>query len=108
MPSDATRVLYSAKDLINFLGCEHSTALDLELRAGRLPSPKPAEDEYLDLLKEKGLAHERAFLETLRRQGKTIREIDRGPSFEAMTEATRQAMRDGDEVIYQGALVSAP
>ncbi len=101
-------VLYSARDLVNFLGCDHCTALDLVVREGALHAPEPADDEYLDLLKEKGLTHERRYLETLRDQGKSIREIPRLESLDETAEATRQAMRDGVDVVYQGALVNLP
>lgn len=108
MRAQAT-LLYSAKDLINFLGCEHCTALDLAYRGGALAAPAEGEDDYLDLLKDKGLTHERAYLETLREEGKSIREIARIENGLAeMADATRQAMRDGVDVIYQGALVNHP
>jgi uncharacterized protein len=106
MQADSTGVLYSAKDLINFLGCQHSTALDLDVAARVLHAPKEAEDAYLELLKEKGNAHESAYLETLKAEGKCVREIQQMDSLDEMTEATRQAMRDGVDVIYQGALRS--
>jgi uncharacterized protein len=106
MQSDGSGVLYSAKDLINFLGCQHSTALDLDVAARVLHAPDEAEDAYLELLKDKGNDHERAYLATLKAQGKSVREIARVDSLDEMTEATRQAMRDGVDVIYQGALRS--
>jgi uncharacterized protein len=105
---DAGRVLYSAKDLVNFLGCEHCTALDLLVIGDSLGYPQSQNDEYLELLKKKGITHERGYLETLRAQGKTIREIERVDSLAEMAEATRRAMRDGVDVIYQGALVNLP
>ena len=73
MPFDAIRVLYSAKDLVNFLGCPHCSALDLMVRGGAMGAPGPPQDEFGDLLKEKGVAHERRYLETLRSEGKAIR-----------------------------------
>jgi uncharacterized protein len=109
IPSDSRAgSLYSAKDLINFLGCEHCTALDLLVQLESIQPAKPAEDEYLDLLKSKGITHEARYLETLRSQGKAIREIARLPSLDEMAETTRQAMRAGVDVIYQGALVNLP
>ncbi|HEY7234826.1 MAG TPA: hypothetical protein VH539_11800, partial [Gemmatimonadaceae bacterium] len=108
MPSDAPRVLYSAKDLVNFFGCKHATALDLVVRAGAMPAPEEPKDEYRDLLRAKGIAHEKRYLETLRAQGKTTREIPDLGSLEPRAEATRQAMRDGVDVIYQGALENLP
>src|SRR5215475_1067260 len=106
MQADGSGVLYSAKDLINFLGCQHSTALDLDVAARVLHAPEETEDAYLQLLKEKGNAHERAYLDKLKAEGKCVREIERAETLDEMTEATRQAMRDGVDVIYQGALRS--
>src|SRR5262245_37560443 len=106
MRKDGQDLVLSAKDLINFLGCQHSTALDLDVAARVLHAPEAIEDAYLELLKEKGNAHERAYLEKLKAQGKCVREIQRADSLGEMTEATRQAMRDGVDVIYQGALRS--
>lgn len=106
MQTDGTSLLFSAKDLINFLGCRHSTALDLEVATGALNAPDDTEDPYLKLLQAKGNAHERAHLEKLTSEGRSIREIERVASQHEMTEATRHAMRDGVDVIYQGALRS--
>src|ERR1043165_3269349 len=105
MQAEGAGVLYSAKDLINFLGCPHSVALDLDVAARALRAPEAVDDPYLELLQQKGIAHERAYLEKLKAAGKSVREIERVP-LDEMTEATRQAMRDGVDVIYQGALRS--
>src|SRR5262245_14785839 len=80
----ARQSLYSAKDLLNFLGCEHCSALDLQVRARDLPAPEAVDDPYLKLLIEKGNTHERAYLETLRSQGRSIREIARVDSIDEM------------------------
>lgn len=106
MQSDGTSVLFSAKDLINFLGCRHSTALDLRVVAQTLRAPESAEDPYVALLQTKGTTHEKAYLERLKAEGRTVREIARVNSMDEMTQATRQAMRDAVDVIYQGTLRS--
>ncbi len=98
--------LYSATDLLNFLGCNHSTALDIEVLAHRLESPRNGADPYLDLLKEKGLDHEREYLKQLRAKHDHVVEIEKDDAIEVMAERTVQAMRDGADVIYQGALTS--
>ena len=99
--------LFSAKDLLNFLGCQHATALDLASLGGSVTAPDGDDDAYLDLLKKKGLDHERAYLGALIGAGKSVREIQRAPLNE-MVDLTRKAMRDGVDVIYQGALVNLP
>jgi predicted RecB family nuclease len=96
--------LYSAKDLLVFLGCTHATALDLQVMGGTGSSPGSKEDQYLDLLKQKGIEHEEAFLQTLRTKGGSIIEIQRTDSIEEMTALTCEAMHQGADYIYQGAL----
>jgi predicted RecB family nuclease len=99
--------LYAATDLVNFLGCGHATFLDLRQLTD--PAVPPAEDdEQLALLREKGFEHERSFLERLRAEGRGIVEIPAEAGLGERVAATRQAMLDGVEVIYQGALLSAP
>ena len=100
--------LYSAKDLLTFLGCTHSSALDLQLAGGAIALGEEEGDPYLELLKQKGNAHEAQYLEQLKRAGRSVREIARVASLNDMAEATRAAMRDGVDVIYQGALVELP
>src|SRR5687767_11445760 len=108
MQRDATGALYSAKDLLNFLSCVHCTALDLRCAGGAVDTPAENSDPYLDLLKRKGNEHEQRYLESVRANGCSVREIARVESIDTMAEATRQAMRDGVDVIYQGALVGHP
>lgn len=108
MQRDAANTLYSATDLINFLSCVHSTALDLLCVGDQLEAPDPDDDAYLTLLKKKGIDHERRYLERKRSEGRTLCEIELSLPLDAKGEATRQAMRDGVDVIYQGALVARP
>lgn len=98
--------LYSASDLVNFLGCSHATALDLRQLVE--PVEFPPDDAYTVLLQEKGIAHERTFLEALRAEGRRVVEIsDMGDLAERIA-LTRAALLDGPDVIYQGALFEAP
>lgn len=98
---DAT--LFSASDLVNFMGCAHSTFLDI--RQLIEPVAFPDDDEQIKLLQEKGLEHERAYLAHLREQGRTIVTIDGDAGIEEKAERTRTALRDGPDVIYQGAFL---
>lgn len=93
--------LYSASDLVNFLGCTHATMLDL----GQLVDPIsfPDDDEMAKLLQEKGIEHERFFLDRLKSEGKTVAEIPTGISLVEQVALTRAALRQGPDVIYQGA-----
>jgi predicted RecB family nuclease len=106
MHLDSGKVLYSATDLVNFLGCTHSTALDIQQL--REPVEFSVDDPYLELLQAKGVAHEHAYLEILRASGLSIIEIDAAASREERVLLTRKAMSDGIEIIYQGALLGFP
>lgn len=98
--------LYSATDLLNFLGCTHASAMDIHVLGGTLEVPEGERDPYQEILKEKGMEHERRYLESLKAEGRSSVGIpDRG-SIEERAELTRQAMRDGIDVIYQGALIA--
>jgi uncharacterized protein len=96
------RVIFSATDLVNFLGCCHATYLDVRDLKG--PQGPAAADPFLQLLQEKGLAHERRYLEVLQAQGREVVNLAaEGSSFERV-DRTREAMAAGVDVIYQGAL----
>jgi uncharacterized protein len=97
------KVIFSATDLVTFLGCRHATFLDR--RQLDDPVPLGPDDPYLKLLQEKGHEHERAYLEKLRAQGLGIVEIPGEGSLEERTERTRAAMAGGADVIYQGAFL---
>lgn len=98
--------LYSASDLVNFLGCTHATVLDLVQLDH--PVKLPPDDEQTQLLQEKGLDHERAYLERLRAEGRIIVEINGDADVDEKAARTRAAMRDGADVIYQGAFRDGP
>jgi predicted RecB family nuclease len=88
-------------DLSNYLSCRHQTALDLRAARGELERPV-RNDAFVQDLRERGLEHERAYLERLRAQGRTIAGAEEGLML--TIEATRTAMRQGVDVIYQAAL----
>jgi predicted RecB family nuclease len=95
-------LIFSATDLVNFLGCRHATFLDR--RNLDEPIALGEEDPLLVLLQEKGIAHERRYLERLKTEGREVVEIaGRGLPADRHA-ATIEAMRAGAEVIYQGAL----
>ncbi len=98
--------LYSASDLVNFLGCGHATALDV--RQLTTPVEFPPEDGQTKLLQAKGLEHERAYLEQLRAQGLTIAELADDGDLPARAARTLEAMQAGVDVVFQGALMAKP
>ncbi len=95
----------SASDLMRFKGCRHATALDLRLIevADMAPGEDSAEAE---LLQRQGDEHEFAFLDKLKADGRRVVEIPKeGLSLEESMRLTLDAMRDGPDVIFQGALL---
>src|SRR2546425_3662573 len=99
-------LLLSPSDLNNYVECPHLTTLALEVARGERARPH-VPDEEAELLRRKGAAHERAYLENLRAEGRTIVEIELGEpwDFEAAARRTAEAMRTGAEVISQATFV---
>lgn len=97
-------ILFSATDLMRFMGCTHATALDLLRLRGE--GPTPGEDtEDAALLQKQGDAHELAHLERLKAAGNRVVEIERG-NIAQDSETTRAALQSGAEVVFQGAFLS--
>jgi uncharacterized protein len=96
-------ILYSASDLVAFLGCEHS--ITLALRNLETPLPQAEDDASARLVMDKGMAHERAVLEGFRAQGRVIEIPEHGDPV-ALAAQTLAAMREGAPMIYQGTLRS--
>jgi predicted RecB family nuclease len=93
------RLVVSPTDLTNFLACRHLTQLDLAVAVGDL-TPPADDDEALAVLRERGLAHELAYVEGLRAEGRSIVEIGAGDLRQGERD-TLAAMRAGVDVIYQ-------
>src|SRR6056297_2134122 len=97
-------ILFSASDLMRFMGCAHATTLDLMRLRGE--GPEPGEDsEDAALLQKQGDAHEAAHLERLKVSGRYVVEIPRS-DLERDAEATHVALTEGAEVVFQGAFLS--
>ncbi len=96
----------SATDLVGHLNCRHLTNLDVEVANGALAKPK-GWDPLLEILWERGVAHERGFVEHLRAHGYSVTEIEATHGIAAaQVEQTLAAMRAGAQIIVQGAFVS--
>jgi uncharacterized protein len=101
------RLLLSATDLVNFLGCRHATFLDLQdlIDPAELPQP----DAATALIFEKGLDHEKRHLAWLKAQGFTV--IDIAPKGFDLPERgahTREVMQTGADMIYQAGFLVPP
>src|SRR5689334_9807816 len=93
--------LFFATDLTNFLACRHLTALE-RLAAHKRAKRPFFDDPMIELLQQRGLEHERAYVEHLAQSGKRIVAIAR-ESADAFGETLR-AMRDGVDVVVQARL----
>lgn len=99
------RVLLSATDVTKHVACPHITTLDLAVVHGALPKPTDGVDAQLQLIFDKGLAHEADYLASLIESGRTVVEIsDQGLSLGQREALTIEAMRAGAEVVFQAAL----
>lgn len=90
-------------DLANFLSCRHLTGLDLN--AAQSGEKRPARyGPLIDALRERGLAHERAYLEQLKNSGLTVSEPGADENAATSQERTLETMKSGADIIYQAAL----
>ena len=93
----------SATDLANHLGCVHLTGLSRAVAEGRAQKPY-WNDPLAQLLKERGIQHEKAYLQRLRAAGdRSIVEIPVDPGRDRTADTVR-AMHEGADVIYQAPL----
>jgi len=99
--------LYSASDLVAFMGCRHRSTLDLRKLEG-WDVERVEADAASRLVQDYGNRHERAYLEVLRQRGLRIAEIDSHVSLVERVAATRAAMAAGMDVVFQATFVRAP
>jgi predicted RecB family nuclease len=100
-----TTFRFSASDLVGHVDCHHLTTLDLAAVSGKLEKPKPW-DPLLQILAERGLAHERQYVDHLRQGGHAVVEIEgSGGIDQARVDKTLEAMRSGASIIVQGAFI---
>jgi len=98
-------LLFSPSDLVGFLACRQISLYDrIHIDT---PLAMAEDDEEAQLLQERGLEHERAYLAFLRKEGLTVSEIPTG-NLELAARETLAAMQAGADVIYQAAFYSAP
>ena len=106
MQTRGGKTLYSAGDVVAFLECEHATTLALVDLV--TPLPRAQDDEAAVLVQHKGFAHEARYFDSLKASASSVAQIASDGTPDARAEATRQAMREGRDVIYQAALLSGP
>jgi uncharacterized protein len=101
-----SRLRLSPSDLSGFLECRHRTGLDLAVATGHLPRPS-WNDPIGQALRERGLEHERAYIQSLESLGLRVSRISNDQPVEHRIAATIDAMRAGVDVVVQAALTSA-
>lgn len=96
-------LVLSATDLTQFLCCPYGSALDMAVALKERTKPH-WHDPLLEILIERGRAHEKAYVETLRAPGKTVVDLTDTRDPEEAVRRTLEAMRGGADVVSQGAL----
>ena len=105
-----SQLWFSATDLSRHLACTHLTSLRRAVAFGELDPPPAYDDPRVEVLRQRGLEHEQRLLAqfaTDGRTGETIIPADTPFSHRdpvATAASTRDAMRRGAGVIYQGRL----
>jgi len=98
------RTIFSSSDLNRYLECTTLTALDFE--AALAMHERPAGDPQVEILAEKGIAHERRYLAAIEAGGEPVVRIPESThvsiaSFQSAEAATIEAMEAGAATIYQ-------
>src|SRR3954451_6584408 len=99
------QLVLSSTDLTHHQECAHLTRLDLGAATGEWAAPDVETPEDVQFVFDRGLEHEKKYLESLRAAGKSIAEIETAFDAEGRRRAeaeTVEAMRRGVDVVYQG------
>jgi predicted RecB family nuclease len=99
-------LIVSATDLIGYLACDHLSTLELGRAEGLWDRPPRRADPTVQLMQDRGDAHEAAHLERLRGRGLRVVEIAKDDlrtpdDLRGAAAATEAAMRDGADVVFQ-------
>ncbi|MBV8844933.1 MAG: hypothetical protein JO307_19170, partial [Bryobacterales bacterium] len=103
MKRTGDRYIYSPSDLVNFTLSEFITWMDRFAweRPGEIEPDPPSEEQKM--IQDKGNEHERSYLEALSAAGWRVCDLS---GFRARPAPTLDAMRRGEEMIYQGYLAN--
>jgi predicted RecB family nuclease len=93
---------FSPTDVANHLGCGHRTRLELRRARGELERPV-FHDPFVEVLQQKGIEHEAAYVDELRARGLRVVDLTE----ERSVEATLGAMTEGADAIVQARLADA-
>src|SRR3954447_23186104 len=99
------QLVLSPTDLTHHQECAHLTRLDLGVAAGEWAAPDVETPEDVQFVFDRGIEHEKRYLESLRAASRTVEEIEAASGAEGRRRAearTVEAMRHGVDVVYQG------
>ncbi len=101
------QAVYAATDLVGYLACRHRFALERAALAGLVARPERTDPE-IELVRKRGFEHEARYRAELEASGRTVVEIqpdgyetDESARLRAAAEATKRALEDGVDVVYQ-------
>jgi len=107
MQKSAGHKRFSASDLVNYSACSHLTHLDLVNL--ETPLPKAEDSEEMVLIQDKGFAHEARYWEHLKSTlAGSVDLTDAGTTDEQKFAATRKALMEGAQVVFQATLLEDP
>src|SRR5262245_59436678 len=98
MRGNPGNVTLTATDLVGHLDCRHLTNLNMLVAFGKLSAPKRW-DPTLDILRERGEQHEKAYIDHLTTRGLWITSIPGVEITEDAVSQTIEAMKSGTDVI---------
>jgi uncharacterized protein len=105
MHLSSSRLTLAATDLGRFLACRHLTGLDVEVALGKRKKPPVYPDPFLDLLINRGLAHEKDYTGKIEKGGSAVLDLTEFGGADAVAR-TIEAMKAGKPAIAQGALAA--
>lgn len=98
-----TKLFFSPSDLTNFIESKFVSYMDRLLVEKDPRAIKDPPDEGMKIMRERGIQHEKAYLDLLKRSNGDVCEIPE--KAEDGIELTLQAIRDGRQFIYQAHLL---
>ena len=105
MHLSSSRLTLAATDLGRFLACRHLTGLDVEVAFGKRKKPPKYPDPFLELLINRGLAHEKDYTGKIEKGGSPVLDLTEFGGADAVAR-TLEAMKAGQPAIAQGALAA--
>src|SRR5579883_2909980 len=97
------KLTFSPSDLTNFMESRFVSLMERLFVSGDGRAVQDAADEGTDIIRQRGLEHEKSYLDFLKSSGADICEID-SKSGDGV-ELTKQAIQQGRQYIYQAHLV---